>query len=49
MKINVVCSKCNNAFEWHWGKKRGTCTHCNSELEIGDVKMAPGEHIKLFQ
>lgn len=49
MKVKVVCSKCGGAFEWSWGKQKGQCEHCDSDLNIKQVRLAAGEIVKLFQ
>jgi rRNA maturation endonuclease Nob1 len=49
MKVKVICSACDGLFDWKWGKSKGECEHCESNLTIKQVKLAQGELVKLFQ
>lgn len=49
MIIKVICPKCAKLFDWQWEKQESPCPHCKADLNIREVKLAPGELPKLFE
>jgi len=49
MKVKVICSICNEEFDWLWGKESYKCPGCNEKRTIKEVRMKEGEVLRLFE